>query len=318
MKNSHKTHPSANRRHAWLSGRTEDHFARQIETIDDLPGPVQQAFLQLFLPGERICQMIYAPFQGHLTHYRSRRHFLTFSLPWEFTPDTVLLLTDRRLFLARLPDRDTCEIEAVPLDELFYVRSGVVLLLSWLEFCWVRNGALCREVIYFNTVSDRIFNTLSEIVRAYLVKDRALCLTKTQADDPRLTELPYKFMTAISRRLLLAGEQVGWVLFRPAMYQMILAWVKHIIAPRMVLVLSSHHLLLASENTHGSEGDYGLVSTFLPLNRICGTDVMMIEDQAYLTIHLLHCGVYEDQSIPFPQEMEFDLRCFSRAVNAAL
>lgn len=315
MKPERESRISVERRRGWLGDRTEDHFARQVDTLDDLSGPAQQAFMQLLAPGEMICQIIYAPFQGHLKQYRSRRHFLSFSLPWEFTPDYVLLLTDRRLLLARLLDRDAWRVETIPLDDLLYVRSGVILLLSWVEFCWVQNGLICREVIYFNTVCDRIFITLLEIVRGYLVKGRALCFSPAQENDPHLVDLPYKFMTAIPRRLLLPREQVCRVLFRPAMYHVLLAFVQHVVAPRMALVLTHHHLLLASENANGCEGDYGLISTFLPLNRIRGVDVLVVEEQAYLMIHLAHSGVYEDQSIPFPVEMEFEVRCFADAVN---
>jgi len=315
MKPERESRITVEQRRAWLSGRTEDHFARQLDTIDDLSDPVRRTFLELLVPGEMICQIIDVPFQGHLKQYRSRRHFLTFSLPWEFTPDYILLLTDRRLFLARLLDHDACKIETIPLDDLLYVRSGVILLLSWVEFCWVRDGLVYREVIYFNTVCDRVFITLLEIVRSYLVKERAFRFSPVQENDPHLTDLPYKFMTAIPRLLLLPREHICRDLFRPAMYHMLLAFVQHIVAPRMVLVLTHHHLLLASENTNGCEGDYGLISTFLPLNRIRGVDVLVVEEQAYLMIHLAHGGVYEDQSIPFPLEMEFELRCFADAVN---
>lgn len=318
MKNTPEPRIALDRRHAWLSGRSEDRFARQFESIDELAVPIQQAFLERLQPGEMICQIIYAPFQGHLKHYRSRRHFLTFTLPWEFTPDYVLLLTDRRLFLARLPDPDTCKIEVIPLDALLYLRSGVVLLLSWLEFCWVREGVICREMIYFNTVCDRIFNTLAEIVRGYLVKDRSLWSVQAQEDGSNLSTLPYKFMIAIPNRLMLPREQVCRVLFRPAIYHTFLGWLHHVTAPRLALALTNCHLLLASENVSGSEGDYGLVSTFLPLSRIRGAEVFVSEDQSYLLVHLAYAGAYEDFSLPFPLELEFELRCFVDAVNSSL
>jgi hypothetical protein len=315
MKRTQQLRSISNRRHAWLSGRSEEHFARQIQNIGDLPAHVQQALLMLFLPGESLCRILYAPFQGVLKQYNARRHFLTFSLPWEVTPDTILLLTDQRLFVTHLLDLENCEVEAICLDDLLYVRSGVVLLLSWMELCWVREGAVCREVIYFNTVSDKIFNAFSAVIRGHLVGEGALGPGEQEETQALLAGLPYKFMNIIPHRLLLPGEQIRRVLFRPVMFQMLLARLRRVIAPQMALVLTSHHLLLASENISGSEGDYGLVSTFLPLQRIRSAEVFLIEGQAYLEIHLAYRGACEDQFIPFQAEMEFDLRCFAKGLN---
>jgi len=318
MKRAQELSTTTNRRHAWFTGHTEPHFARKVNAVTDLAEPVQRAFSERLQPGETVRRIIFAPFQGVLKNYRSKRRLFTFSLPWEFTPDNVLLLTDRNLFVAHLPDGDTCEVETVPLDDLLYLRSGVVLLLSWIEICWVQQGAIRREVIYFNTVCDKLFISFLEMIRCDWGGGRPGLLVDPESNHLLLSSLPYKFMNIIPRRLLLANEKVSRVLFRPAMYQALLAWINRVIAPQMALVITNHQLLLASENLSGSEGDYGLASIFLPLSRIRGAEALLIEDQAYLLIHLAYHGAYEDQTIPFPAEMDFELRCFVDALNTSL
>ena len=144
MNKSSNLPPTSARREGWFNESARYHFARLVSDLTSLETPLREALQNALLPGETICWMIDAPYQGLLPKDAARRkpgfslHFLPIPLPWVFTPDWILALTAQRLLLMQtsVPGKEP-KVAAVPLENILFLRSGGILLFSWLEVHWV-------------------------------------------------------------------------------------------------------------------------------------------------------------------------------------
>ena len=314
MNKSSNLPPTSARREGWFNKSARYHFARLVSDLTSLETPLREALQNALLPGETICWMIDAPYQGLLPKDAARRkpgfslHFLPIPLPWVFTPDWILALTAQRLLLMQtsVPGKEP-KVAAVPLENILFLRSGGILLFSWLEVHWVESGKLFQETIYFNTVCEPLFTRLTEMIRRSQVDSgEAPAARGLGALDP----LPYKFMNLIPLRLLLPEEGVDRVLYRPAMWRQRLKFFRSMTAPRMALVRTQWQMVLAEEDLSGEEGSYGLISTFLPLKQVRSLSYQLEKDHLLLVISLALLDARQEIQIPFPLDREEDLHSF--------
>lgn len=306
------------RRSVWFKRESREHYARELDSLDEFGAPIRDALTRAMEPGEAVLCMLYAPFQGMLRKNTLDRKWFELFLPWEFTPDWIVILTARRLIIARLEEAgEPPEIDQIPFEQIFWLQSGVVLLFSWLQVNWVADGGVRQETIYYNSVCENLFLDLSTQLRMMLSEmpprqvfsppqpgllEQPGLLGQADAPDANkqaLAFLPYKFMNMIPLRLLLPGERVMQVAYRPAIWGKRLRVFRHMRAARMTVVRTQSHLLLAEEDLTGQEGSYGLISTFLPLSRV---EEVVIDSEGRLLIALALNGAKRTFAVPLPPE----------------
>ncbi len=293
----------------WFARRSEDQYAHPVERIEDLRPEVQAVLLPTLEPGELVRYMIDAPYQGRLKRRDERRTRSLLRLPWQLTPDWLLALTPRRLLLASTrKDGSLPEVLSIPLENILRLQSGVILLLSWFEITWVEQGLVRSQEIYFNAVCERFFDRLSLLVRSEMTPQPAALRPANLSNREILEPLPYKFRNLIPMRLLLPGEQIARIVFRPATYARV-AWLfRRMTAPKLVLALTDRHLILAEEELGESENSYGLIATFIARSQICDAHLSQQEKQVALHLRTELHGAEREMTIPFPVEAAPDLR----------
>lgn len=288
----------AARREGWFGRRTDEHFSRLVEDLEELDAPVQQAVRAALWPGENVVMMIYAPYQGVLAQRAKQKRAKM--LAWKFTPDWLLVLSASRLLLIQTREvNSTVEILSIPLEDILSLQNGTVLLFSWFEVCWAESGSTRRQIIYFNAVCERFYSRLTGLIRAHWRVGDAYKPGPCSLDD-----LPFKFKNLLPLRVFLPGEQVECVLFRPSLWHTRMRFLKHMTAPRMVLALTASCLVLAEEDLTGEDGSYGFIVTCLPRMYLKEPSVIPGEDGPQLHFALQQAGASLAWSLPFPPQFE--------------
>ncbi len=271
-------------------------FADRIKAFADLDAGMQAALRPSLAPGDPVRMILFAPAQSVLARRPDLKWLPRSLLPWEITPERTLVLTERRLLVAstaRTADesRETRlvgekassqapgsasaaqppEITDIPLADILYLESGTVLLNSWFEIAWAREGQLERTRIVFNTVSRLFFEELCGLIRLSIQQSSALppapAAPKGQGLE-LLQDMPYKFKSLIPLRLLLAGEPIQAAAFQPSIWKRTLRFFRTHQAPKMAFVRTPGHLILAQEELTSEENNYGLTAQFCPLRSV--------------------------------------------------
>ncbi len=284
-------------REAWFASHTDDHFARLIQDLDELDEPVPAVLRGALQPGETCLLIIRVPYQGALAA-REHKQLWFKSLPWEFTPDWVLALTNNRLLLVRLAETGNApQVIPIPLENILSLQNGTVLLFSWFEVCWAENGAIRRQKVYYNAVSERLFTRLTAIVRASWP-----AVGENEGGPCSLDKLPFKFKNLLPLRVFLPDEQAYRVLFRPSLWQTHHGLFRHMTAPRMALALTVSCLALAEEDLTGRDGSYGFIVTCLPRAAVRKIESVADVRKPALRISLARQGANLDLCTAFPPQ----------------
>jgi hypothetical protein len=281
---------------AALSARQLDNprfapFARTLSSLDELGSAARAALAEHLEGGETIRRVVVAPRQKLLGAGPGWRRWLTLLLPWELTPDWVLVLTDNCLLAAAFVRPGAAPtVTLTPLAAIVSLELGTVLLRSWLEWTCPGlasgpEGGLERTRVHFNTVSYWLFrHFLSDICQDLARRSGS----EPAADDRRLEHLaglPFKFMNIIRHDLLLPDEQVQAALYRPAIFEQRGLFRRQRTASAALLV-TNYHLLIAEEDLSESRNGYGLISRFYPRRRIRGATVERAENDLWLNLAL--------------------------------
>ncbi len=299
----------------WFARSSDDQYARRVDRIEDLPASLRQALTTALQPGEPIRHMIHAPYQGKLQRRKTRRSRFGFSLPWQLSPDWLLALTLSRLLLVSISGEGARpQVISIPLANILHLQSGVILLFSWLEITWIEHGEVHSQEVYFNAVCERFFDQLAMLIRSEIAP-QPQPMPRLHSNQEILAPLPYKFKNLIPMRLLLPGEQIARVAFRPAAYARALGIFRQMVSAQLALTLTDRHLLLAEEEVGVTEGSYGLISTFLPLRHICGASLERTGKQITLSLRLELQGSVKEMAIAFPTDMEGELWEMAQALK---
>ena len=211
-------------------------------------------------------------------------------LPWGITPNRVLVLTGQRLLIASSPyvpespeeertsrpeyASELAEVRAlpevceIPLRQVLWLEAGTILLISWLELAWVHQGEIERIRIDFNTVGRDLFADLAARIRLAILAAEGVSLSGNAHGLERLEALPFKFRRAIPDHVLLRDEQVLGALFRPSQWATYLAIFRRHVTPRLAVLRTDAHLIVAGEHLTSVEDSYGLIAQFCPLPRV--------------------------------------------------
>ena len=236
--------PPASTTNWWTDRRLRWH-ASSVSSLDDLPPLVKAALEAELRPGEAIRQIISAPRQHVLSMgVAGWRRWLAAVLPWDWTPDWILVVTNSRLLAAASTAADEEPIvTATPIADLLSFELGTILLFSWFDWTWANEGRLERQRIYFNTVSDRLFWDALLFLRRSLIADADLPPPQSGRGLERLVDLPYKFKNLIPHRLLLPDEEIQALVYRPGIWTARMGPFRRKRAPALALVLTNYHLV---------------------------------------------------------------------------
>lgn len=295
---------------SWLDRRTVDAFARQLSGLDKLDPAARQVFESALLPDEAIQILIYAPFQGLIdASGRKRSRFWGWVIPWRFSSTWILALTPTHLLLARPVEvAKKPELMCIPLESLLYLQSGKILLFSWMTLYWVEQGQVRQESVYFNTVCEKMFQSLSEAVRGYWFPESRLAVMEQNLRV--LDGLPFKFMNMIPLYLLLPGEALEDIIYRPAQWTRRLGLFRVMALPRMAIMRTNGHIILAEEDLSDREGSYGWITTFLPCPAIQSMRCAAAGKEVHLKLSLCHQGAVKEVVVRFPAGMEQAVRAW--------
>jgi hypothetical protein len=244
-------------------------FPRVFYSFDELEPAVEKAIVEHMEKGESVRQIIVAPRQRLLGAHRESRGWRGFLLPWEWTPDWVLVWTGDRVLVATLDHpRATPVVTSTPVKDVLSFEWGAILLHAWIEWTWANQGQAERMRIYFNAVGQGLFKRVLDSLRHDLAAQSELTAAQPDRHLERLAALPFKFMNIIMHDLLLPDEQVQAVVYRPAIWSNQPKLFRHQRAAAMTLVLSNYHILIAEEDLTGTLHSYGLITRFYPRSRV--------------------------------------------------
>jgi hypothetical protein len=288
-------------------------FARRLNSLDELGPSARAALVEHLDGGETIRRIVVAPRQRLLGAGPGWRRWLTIFLPWELTPDWVLVLTDNCLLAASFVRAGAPPVVmSTPIAAIVSLELGTVLLRSWLEWTCpgrpvpaasrpapayrpgqagasqggqAQGGGLDRTRIHFSTVSYWLFR--------HFLGDVCLSLARQSGFEPApddrhleyLSGLPFKFMNILRHDLLLPGEQVQAAIYRPAIFEQ-RGLFRHQRTASAALLLTNYHLLIAEEDLSESRNGYGLINRFYPRRRIRGAAVERAENDLWLNLAL--------------------------------
>ncbi len=261
-------------------------FARTLDSLDELDPPARAALVEALEGGAAIRRIVVAPRQKLLGAGPGWRRWLTFLLPWELTPDWVLVLTDDCLLAASFARSGAPPVAmSTPIAAIVSLELGTVLLRSWLEWTCAGQGGLERTRVHFSTVSYWLFR--------HFLGDVCHDLARRSGFEPVLDDrhleylagLPFKFMNIIRHDLLLPDEQVQAAIYRPAIWEQRGLFRRQRTASA-ALVLTNYHLLIAEEDLSESRNGYGLINRFYPRRRIRGAALERAEEGLWLNLVL--------------------------------
>jgi hypothetical protein len=274
-------------------------FARAVSSFDEVESAVGAALTASLMPGESIRQIIVAPKQRLLGTRRLLGRW-KWLLPWELTPDWVLVLTEGRVIVASVARPGAAPVvTSTCISDILSLETGNILLHSWVEWTWVSQGRADRTRIYYNAVSQRLFKNVLDSLRRDLAAQSHLPAAQGERHLERLAELPFKFMNIIAHDLLLPDEQVQAVVYRPAIWTCQHRLFRRQLAAAMTLALSNYHLLLAEEDMTGRPDAWGLVTRFCPRSRIRRAALEERHDGLWLRLALEMQSVEQEIDVLF-------------------
>jgi hypothetical protein len=271
-------------------------FARAVSSLDELAPAIGTALAQRLEPGETIRQIIAAPRQLMLGTRRGKWDWLAAWLPWELTPDWVLVLAEDRVLVATVCSGSAPVVASTAIADMLSFELGKILLRAWVEWTFPSQGRVEHTRIYFNAVSERIFKEALEYMRRNVA---AGCAPSANRCLEYLADLPYKFKNIISHQLLLPDEQVQAAIYQPFTWAPRLYLLRHQQSAAMALVLTDRHVLIAEEEMTGRPDNCGLIARFLPRSRIQHVALEQEQARSVLRLTLAHQGAEQQVRIPF-------------------
>jgi hypothetical protein len=261
-------------------------FARTLGSLDELDPPARAALAEHLGRGETVRRVVVAPRQKLLGAGPGWRRWLTILLPWELTPDWVLVLTDECLLAASFARSGAAPaVTLTPIADIVSLELGTILLRSWLEWTCAGQDCMNRTRIHFNTVSYWLFRQLLGDVCHDLAGRAGIEPVPNDRHLEYLAGLPFKFMNIIRHDLLLPGEQVQAAIYRPAIWEQRGLFRRQRTASA-VLLLTNYHFLIAEEDLSESRNGYGLINRFYPRRRIRSAALEQAADGLWLNLAL--------------------------------
>jgi hypothetical protein len=136
-------------------------FARTVKSLDDLEPIIGAVLAEHIEPGESIHQIIAAPRQAVLRSRHTAERWFGMLLPWELTPDWVLVLMEERVLVAAVDQPGAMPVvTSTRIADILSLEMGAILLHAWLEWTFPAQGRTGRTRIHYNAVCQRFPGSL--------------------------------------------------------------------------------------------------------------------------------------------------------------
>jgi len=272
-------------------------FARAVKSLDDLEPTLGAVLAEHIEPGESIRQIIAAPRQAVLRSRHTAESWFGMLLPWELTPDWVLVLLEERVLVAAVDQPGAMQVvTSTRIADILSLEMGAILLHAWLEWTFSAQGRTGRTRIHYNAVCQRLFQEALDTMRQ---GPSAPQTTRGDRHLEYLYGLPFKFMNIIMHNLLLPAEQVQAVVYQPAIWTTRFRLFRRQQTAAMALVLTDSHILVAEEELTGRTDHWGLITRFFPRCHI--QHATMEQEAAYIWLRLAleHRGATQKVRLAF-------------------
>lgn len=299
----------------WVIERpTRQDFATRVDRLDDLDPEIVQAIQAELTPGEQTLILLKVPSQVVEEGGKDSKRFF-FNSRRILTPNWILALTAQRLLLVSVtPAGVVTQLQAIPFEHLLSFQMGSILLFSWIEFSSLQQGRIRPTRIYYNTSRSELFEELSIQLRTLISGQKALASPSTEVESPLLNPLSYKFRNMISMYLLLPGEQIQSLLFRPAIWQG-RSFYRRELAANLAIVTSHFYFMLAEENMSNTKAKYGMIYSYIPLARVKDLSVRQEPERLQLLLTTRLQNLEQEFKVLFPPERENELKAFVDQFN---
>jgi hypothetical protein len=247
-----------------------EYFLYPVPTVDDLAAPVAEiarhelarqlaARQQPFAPHS----ILVVPPQDY-PRFRQTR-FFSVAYGERVTPQRTLLFGPDRLTVI---ERDTgLRRIDIPYAALVSVEMAVVLLYAYVAFRWMNGDRLETLKIEYNAVGEAFIRDAVQHLRSTWPQAATATGDQTQAI---LKPLPMKFRNYL-RLSLLPGEQVGGVVFQPAIGSP-RRWLRPRLSGDRTVALTTAGITLVEEEASWSLG-YGVATRYFPAESIIRIDL---------------------------------------------
>lgn len=274
-------------------------FAYTVPGLEDLGLALGDAIASNLEPGEIPHKIVVLPRQRVLQRAGRGQPWSPFPI-WKRTHETILIHSSQRLLTAAILDGRRLELTSTPLKQIITLQLGTILLFSWFEWSWANAGKLETNRVYFNTVSDRIFRELQQCLSVMLVQIGGFTYIPKSPGFHHLENLPYKFRNIIPLRLLLPGEEIRAVIYRPGLWVPNFVFLKREISPASALVLTDRQILVAEEDLGGAEGHYGVIARYTPRSALKRA---VLEQQRECMLLRM---IFQIQGVEFEQRQQYE------------
>lgn len=237
------------------------YFLYPVGSLADLPPPVSAA-LRPHLSEAQIQAIIVIPPQDYAI-YREARWKKNLSFAWRITPQRTLVFAGQQIVLAEADKTGTINTQVIPLDCLVYVKLGMILLYAYLELAWMDGQQIRKLFIEYNAVREKFIHQQISRARTQIGAHLPpVPLPPLNSSAP----LPFKFNNYLNYNLL-PDERVLAVVYQPAIKRGE-GRLQPYIAPNRAVAVTDHFLLILEEKERRREITFGIITSFIPLDRV--------------------------------------------------
>ena len=282
-------------------------FPYTIASTDEVSLDLTEWLQKELLADETVQQRLVIPRQKYFNENPSSVRRLLAWLDWKISPDCVLVLTDQRILLFSVPtNNNPPSLSAASLDAILSVELARILLFAWFEWCWTTQDGLQRSRVYFSTVKDPFFIQLFNRISAYLAGSDLDPRRPPYGMMDELADLPLKFQNHVER-VLLPGEGLEGVYFRPALGRENRWNILGKTAPAALLLLSNAYLIWIEEGQQPTS-TYGTITRRYLRSNIRGITFQNEGRRPYLVVSYGRSGASNSFRLAVEPGEEADFR----------
>jgi hypothetical protein len=293
------------------SGRRPDMFMRKavtyflypVQSLDDLPMPIGEA-IRPHLADDQIRSIIVIPPQDYAVRREETRWKKNLPFRWRDTPQRTLVFGDRQLVMVEAEKNGDIHSLVIPLDCLIYAGLATILLYAYLELVWVSGQQIEKRFIEYNAVGERLIRKQVEWARTQIVPRMPgfahMPSSQTSA------QLPFKFNNYLKFGLL-PDENVLVAVHQPAIRRGE-GWLQPYISPNRTVAITDSHLIILEEAERKRKSSYGIITRFIPLDRLQQAQFHVEAELCWLYLTLGFGDTTERLEIPLEAANSRDLR----------
>ncbi len=280
-----------------------EYFLYPVDSVSELPEPVQHEIAQL--PPQSVHRMVVVPPQDFPVIRFKRFGNLPFG--WRTTPKRVLIFGDQYTAIINSEPAGQITTITIPLDAIVTIELATMLLRAHVEFTWLCGNQTETFKIEFNAVGELLIRRELNYLRS-VIAERARLPNRNQSNLPEvaIANLPLKYRNYV-RYALLSQERILAAIYQPAVRQS-QRLLRGYLSPNRAVAVTNQHLIAVEDERWGIKGDYGVITRFIPLNRICRITFEPLPDATWVRFTLGAPESGAELSIPLSPDEAISFR----------